>query len=139
VALDLTQALSKRISRLERALGEQLLVRGARGVELSDARRRFLPHARQLLAAPPRPPSGSVNYRHRGPAVYAPADGTRGLSGSDLPVFCRAFFLAARARPCQPADHGPASPVPCVHAGQRPAVLPGLLPGKPLVTWATAG
>jgi hypothetical protein len=38
---------------------------------------------------------------------YAPADGTKGLSGSDLPVFCRAFFLAARAQPCQPADHGP--------------------------------
>jgi DNA-binding transcriptional LysR family regulator len=45
------QALSKWISRLEQALGEQLFVRGARGVELSDAGRRFLPHARSLLAA----------------------------------------------------------------------------------------
>jgi DNA-binding transcriptional LysR family regulator len=45
------QALSKRIQRLEHTLGEPLLVRGARGVELSDAGRRFLPHARQLLAA----------------------------------------------------------------------------------------
>ena len=63
------QALSKRIARLERALGEQLFVRGARGVELSDAGRRFLPHVRQLPAAPPRPPGGSVSYRHRGTAV----------------------------------------------------------------------
>jgi len=45
------QALSKRIQRLEHTLGEPLLVRGTRGVELSDAGHRFLPHARQLLAA----------------------------------------------------------------------------------------
>ncbi len=45
------QALSKRIQRLERTLGEPLLVRGTRGVELADAGQRFLPHARQLLAA----------------------------------------------------------------------------------------
>jgi DNA-binding transcriptional LysR family regulator len=45
------QALSKRIQRLERTLGEPLLVRGTRGVELSDAGQRFLPHARALLAA----------------------------------------------------------------------------------------
>ncbi|HEY3140876.1 MAG TPA: LysR family transcriptional regulator [Acidimicrobiales bacterium] len=44
------QALSKRIQRLERAIGEQLFVRDTRGVRLTDAGRRFLPHARQLLA-----------------------------------------------------------------------------------------
>ncbi len=45
------QALSKRIQRLEHTLGEPLFVRGTRGVELTDAGHRFLPHARQLLAA----------------------------------------------------------------------------------------
>ncbi len=44
------QALSKRIQRLERALGEQLFVRGRQGVWLTEAGSRFLPHARQLLA-----------------------------------------------------------------------------------------
>jgi DNA-binding transcriptional LysR family regulator len=45
------QALSKRIQRLEHTLGEPLFVRGTRGVELSDAGHRFLPHAKALLAA----------------------------------------------------------------------------------------
>jgi DNA-binding transcriptional LysR family regulator len=45
------QALSKRIQRLEHTVGEPLLVRGTRGVELTDAGQRFLPHARQLLDA----------------------------------------------------------------------------------------
>jgi Bacterial regulatory helix-turn-helix protein, lysR family len=49
------QALSKRIQRLEHTVGEPLIHRGARGVQLSDAGRRFLPHARALLP-PPRPP-----------------------------------------------------------------------------------
>jgi DNA-binding transcriptional LysR family regulator len=45
------QALSKRVQRLEHTLGERLLRRGPRGVELTDAGSRFLPHARRLLAA----------------------------------------------------------------------------------------
>jgi DNA-binding transcriptional LysR family regulator len=45
------QALSKRIHRLEQVLGEQLLVRGHRGVELTAAGQRFLPHAQHLITA----------------------------------------------------------------------------------------
>jgi DNA-binding transcriptional LysR family regulator len=45
------QALSKRIQRLEHSLGEPLFIRGSRGVELTEAGHRFLPHARALLAA----------------------------------------------------------------------------------------
>jgi DNA-binding transcriptional LysR family regulator len=45
------QALSKRIRQLERILGEPLFVRGTRGVELTSAGHRFLPHAHQLLEA----------------------------------------------------------------------------------------
>jgi DNA-binding transcriptional LysR family regulator len=45
------QALSKRIQRLEHSLGEPLFTRGPRGVELTEAGHRFLPHAKALLAA----------------------------------------------------------------------------------------
>jgi Bacterial regulatory helix-turn-helix protein, lysR family len=69
VDLDLPQALSKRIARLERALGEQLFVRGARGVELSDAGRRFLSHAPGRRRRLRRPPGGLARYSHRGTAV----------------------------------------------------------------------
>lgn len=44
------QGLSRRISRLERALGADLFVRLPVSIELADAGRRFLPHARNLLA-----------------------------------------------------------------------------------------
>ncbi|GAA2437730.1 hypothetical protein GCM10010191_60890 [Actinomadura vinacea] len=45
------QALSARISRLETGLGVKLFVRGARGVSLTSAGRRFLAPARRLLVA----------------------------------------------------------------------------------------
>ncbi len=50
--LNLTQqALSKRIQRLEQAVGELLLERAPTGIRLTAAGQRFLPHARQSLAA----------------------------------------------------------------------------------------
>ncbi|MEU6646016.1 LysR family transcriptional regulator [Saccharomonospora sp. NPDC046836] len=45
------QALSKRISRLEAALGTRLFVRANRTVELTADAERFLPHARELIRA----------------------------------------------------------------------------------------
>jgi DNA-binding transcriptional LysR family regulator len=45
------QALSKRIARLESLLGTELFQRGGNGVRLTDAGQRFLPPARQTVAA----------------------------------------------------------------------------------------
>jgi DNA-binding transcriptional LysR family regulator len=45
------QALSKRIARLESQLGTKLFQRGGNGVRLTEAGRRFLPPARQTVAA----------------------------------------------------------------------------------------
>ncbi|MBI0298683.1 LysR family transcriptional regulator [Streptomyces sp. PRKS01-29] len=45
------QALSKRIARLESLLGTVLFQRGGNGIRLTEAGRRFLPPARQTLAA----------------------------------------------------------------------------------------
>ncbi|MET9643454.1 LysR family transcriptional regulator [Streptomyces syringium] len=45
------QALSKRIARLESLLGTELFRRGGNGVRLTEAGQRFLPPARQTLAA----------------------------------------------------------------------------------------
>ena len=44
------QALSRRVQRLERYLGEALFTRDGRTVELTAAGRRFLPHATELLS-----------------------------------------------------------------------------------------
>ncbi|MFE5909431.1 LysR family transcriptional regulator [Streptomyces wedmorensis] len=45
------QALSKRIARLESLLGTELFQRGGNGVSLTEAGQRFLPPARQAVAA----------------------------------------------------------------------------------------
>lgn len=45
------QAVSKRIQRLERTIGEPLFARGPRGVELTMVGQRFLPSAQQLVTA----------------------------------------------------------------------------------------
>ncbi|WP_037861500.1 LysR family transcriptional regulator [Streptomyces sp. NRRL S-340] len=45
------QALSKRIARLESLLGTELFQRGGNGIRLTEAGQRFLPPARQTLAA----------------------------------------------------------------------------------------
>jgi DNA-binding transcriptional LysR family regulator len=45
------QALSKRIQRLEQTIGEPLFTRGKHGVELNAVGARFLPYARELIAA----------------------------------------------------------------------------------------
>ncbi|WP_369213778.1 LysR family transcriptional regulator [Streptomyces flavofungini] len=45
------QALSKRIARLESLLGTELFQRGGNGVRLTETGRRFLPPARQAVAA----------------------------------------------------------------------------------------
>ncbi|MFD3513068.1 LysR family transcriptional regulator [Streptomyces sp. NPDC058657] len=45
------QALSKRIARLESLLGTELFRRGSNGVRLTEAGQRFLPPARQAVAA----------------------------------------------------------------------------------------
>ncbi|PJN39754.1 LysR family transcriptional regulator [Streptomyces sp. CB02959] len=45
------QALSKRIARLESLLGTELFRRGGNGVRLTEAGQRFLPPARQTVAA----------------------------------------------------------------------------------------
>lgn len=51
-ALYVTQpAITARIRSLEAELGVELLVRGPRGVRVSDAGREFLPHAQRTLAA----------------------------------------------------------------------------------------
>jgi DNA-binding transcriptional LysR family regulator len=44
-------AVSMQLRKLEHALGQQLLVRGARGVQPTEPGRRLLAHARALLAA----------------------------------------------------------------------------------------
>ncbi|WP_405454142.1 LysR family transcriptional regulator [Streptomyces achromogenes] len=58
------QALSKRIARLESLLGIELFQRGGNGVRLTDAGQRFLPPARQTLAAADAAVAAAIGKNH---------------------------------------------------------------------------
>ncbi|HEX6681613.1 MAG TPA: LysR family transcriptional regulator [Candidatus Limnocylindrales bacterium] len=84
------QAVSKRIRRLEAALGEELFSRDHQAVTLTPAGERFLPHARQLLALAEaaaqatRSPAMPLRVDVWGP-VHVPLRAIRQLAGeSDL-------------------------------------------------------
>lgn len=58
------QALSKRVARLESLLGIELFQRGGNGVRLTDAGQRFLPSARQTLAAADAAVAAAIGKNH---------------------------------------------------------------------------
>jgi DNA-binding transcriptional LysR family regulator len=132
------QGLSKRIRRIERAVGEELFHRGPGGVELAAAGLRFLPHARRMLAhadaaaavmgaaAPPtrvdvwgqfQAPLRIVGrFNQANPALVLELSMRRGMSAA-LDSLGRRELDAAFGRP-HDLDH----PWP-THLGRRPAYL----------------
>lgn len=98
------QALSKRVARLEDALGRKLFERTGHGVELTDAGRRFLGPARDLMRAgeaavaaarhEQRPLRGSV-WGHMFSPLRTVRDVLAGAPGLDIELGPRPGFLDA--------------------------------------------
>jgi DNA-binding transcriptional LysR family regulator len=88
-------AFSDRVQRLEEELGAALFRRSTRRVELSDAGRRILPHARELLAGAER--LRAIATGGDQPSPYALTLGTRYELG--LSWLCPALTPLARRRP----------------------------------------
>ena len=98
------QALSKRIQRLEQTLGEQLFLRSHHGVQLSEAGRRFLPHARELLATADTA-TAAINARSTAPPRAAQRTAAhRPRSGARRPPIASRYGVGASAPP------GPGAP-----------------------------
>src|SRR5260370_22160045 len=64
-------SLSRQIRDLEREVGVQLLIRSARGVELTAAGRAFLEHAKLTLAQAEAAAKAAWNAAHREKPVFA--------------------------------------------------------------------
>jgi len=88
-------AFSDRIRRLEEELGTALLVRSTRRVALTDAGRRLLPLARQVLASMDQLRSEAAGPHH--PQPFEVVIGTRYELG--LSWLCPALEALARQRP----------------------------------------
>lgn len=85
-------AVSQQVRRLERELGVALLNRTTRSVSLTEAGRRFLPHARAVLAAADRAADSVAEFRAPGTLVRL---GTSEGLGDRLDVLLSAFARLA--------------------------------------------